>query len=48
MSFLFFPRFGRKRDFDLSKLKKWQMALVGLRYWLTCRMLDQKTQGIKH
>jgi len=25
---------------DLKNLKKWEMALVGYKYWVTCNSLD--------
>jgi hypothetical protein len=25
---------------NLSKLKKWEMAIVGYKYWVTCNSLD--------
>jgi len=27
---------------DLKNLKKWEMALVGYKYWVTCNYLDAK------
>jgi hypothetical protein len=26
---------------DVTKAKKWQMALIGYRYYVTCRALDK-------
>jgi hypothetical protein len=26
---------------DITKAKKWQMALIGYRYFVTCRALDK-------
>jgi hypothetical protein len=34
-----FPSFG-KRQIDMSKAKKWQMAIIGWRYYITKRSLD--------
>ncbi|WP_333695564.1 SsrA-binding protein [Flavobacterium sp.] len=35
------PSFTKKR-MDLSKVKKWQMAILAWRYYITCRALDEK------
>jgi hypothetical protein len=29
-----------KRGLDLAKAKKWQMAVIGFRYYITIRALD--------
>jgi hypothetical protein len=29
-----------KQGLDLSKAKKWQMAIIGFRYFITIRALD--------
>jgi len=34
-----FPSFGKKR-IDMSKAKKWQMAIIGWRYYITRNSLD--------
>ena len=31
-----------KQSLDLSKAKKWQMAIIGWRYFVTTRALDKK------
>lgn len=36
---LFLPSFT-KQHLDLSKAKKWQMALIGYRYFVTIRALN--------
>lgn len=36
---LILPSFTKQR-LDLSKAKKWQMALIGYRYFVTTRALD--------
>ncbi len=36
---LFLPSFTKQR-LDLAKAKKWQMALIGWRYYVTTRALD--------
>ncbi|WP_310559632.1 SsrA-binding protein [Flavobacterium sp.] len=36
---LILPSFSRKR-LDLAKAKKWQMAIIGYRYYVTTRALD--------
>lgn len=33
-----------KQQLDLSKAKKWQMAIIGWRYYVTTRALDEKRQ----
>ncbi len=33
------PSFGKKQ-IDMSKAKKWQMAIIGWRYYVTKRSLD--------
>jgi len=38
---LLLPSFT-KQQLDLSKAKKWQMALIGWKYYVTTRALDQK------
>ncbi|WP_396191762.1 SsrA-binding protein [Flavobacterium sp.] len=36
---LILPSFTKQR-LDLAKAKKWQMALIGYRYFVTTRALD--------
>ena len=36
---LILPSFTKKR-LDLAKAKKWQMAIIGYRYYVTTRALD--------
>jgi hypothetical protein len=36
---VFLPSFT-KQQLDLAKAKKWQMALIGWRYYVTTRALD--------
>jgi hypothetical protein len=36
---LILPSFTKQR-LDLTKAKKWQMALIGYRYYVTSRALD--------
>jgi hypothetical protein len=36
---LILPSFTKQR-LDLAKVKKWQMALIGYRYFVTTRALD--------
>jgi hypothetical protein len=36
---LLLPSFTKKQ-LDLSKAKKWQMAIIGWRYYVTTRALD--------
>jgi hypothetical protein len=36
---LLLPSFTKKR-LDLSKATKWQMAIIGYRYYITTRALD--------
>jgi len=36
---LILPSFSKKR-LDLAKAKKWQMAIIGYRYYVTTRALD--------
>jgi len=31
-----------KQQLDLAKAKKWQMAIIGWRYYVTARALDRK------
>lgn len=31
-----------KQGLDLSKAKKWQMAIIGWRYFITTKALDEK------
>ncbi len=31
-----------KKDFDLASAKKWQLALIGYRAWVTMKALDEK------
>jgi hypothetical protein len=33
---IFLPRYSHR---DLSKLKKWEKAIVGYKYWITCNAL---------
>lgn len=35
------PSFSKKQ-LDLAKAKKWQMAIIGWRYFVTTRALDKK------
>jgi len=35
------PSFS-KRQLDLAKAKKWQLAIIGYRYWVTRNLLDLK------
>ncbi len=34
---IFLPRFSKR---DLTKLKKWEQALVAYRYWVTINSLE--------
>lgn len=34
---LLLPRFGKR---DLTKLKKWEQALIAYRYWVTINALE--------
>jgi len=36
---LLLPSFTKKQ-LDLSKAKKWQLALIAYRYYITCRAID--------
>ena len=36
---LILPSFTKKR-LDISKAKKWQLAIIGYRYYITKRALD--------
>jgi hypothetical protein len=36
---LLFPSFT-KQGLDLAKAKKWQMAIIGFRYYVTTRAID--------
>jgi hypothetical protein len=38
---LILPSFSKKR-LDLAKAKKWQLAIIGFRYYVTTRALDSK------
>ncbi|MCG5643367.1 SsrA-binding protein [Flavobacteriaceae bacterium LSUCC0859] len=38
---IFLPSFTKKR-LDLAKASKWQLALVGWRYYVTTRALDKE------
>jgi hypothetical protein len=38
---LFLPSFT-KQQLDLAKAKKWQMAIIGWRYYVTAKALDEK------
>jgi hypothetical protein len=31
-----------RRHTDMAKAKKWQLALIAWRYWVTARALDEK------
>ncbi|MEO6902939.1 MAG: hypothetical protein ABI315_07280 [Bacteroidia bacterium] len=33
---IFLPKYSNR---DLSKLKKWEKAIVGYKYWITCNAL---------
>ena len=37
---LLLPSFSRKQ-LDLAKAKKWQMAIIGWRYYVTSRALEK-------
>ncbi|HBI01537.1 MAG TPA: SsrA-binding protein [Flavobacterium sp.] len=37
---LLLPSFSKKQ-LDLAKAKKWQMAIIGWRYFVTTRALDK-------
>ena len=39
---LLLPSFT-KQGLDVTKAKKWQMALIGWRYFVTTRALDEKS-----
>lgn len=39
----FLPRFSRRHD--LTRLKKWEQALVGWKMWVTYRYLDAKNKA---
>jgi hypothetical protein len=39
MNKVIFPSLG-KRQVDMSKAKKWQMAIIGWRYYITKNSLD--------
>lgn len=41
---LLLPSFTR-RQLDMSKAKKWQLALIGWRYYVTLRALDERTSN---
>ncbi|HRG38742.1 MAG TPA: hypothetical protein PK289_09435 [Bacteroidia bacterium] len=34
---LFLPKYYKR---NLNKLKKWEMAIVGYKYWVTCNSPD--------
>ncbi|MCZ8196689.1 MAG: SsrA-binding protein [Flavobacterium sp.] len=36
---LILPSFT-KQQLDLAKAKKWQMAIIGWRYYVTCRAIN--------
>lgn len=36
---LILPSFT-KQQLDIVKAKKWQMAIIGWRYYVTCRAID--------
>jgi hypothetical protein len=36
---LILPSFT-KQQLDLAKAKKWQMVIIGWRYYVTCRAID--------
>ncbi len=40
---LLLPSFS-KQQLDLAKAKKWQMAVIGWRYFVTTRALDKSNQ----
>jgi hypothetical protein len=42
---LFLPSFTKRR-LDITKAKKWQMALIGWRYFVTVRALKSKESKI--
>ncbi|PCE64355.1 SsrA-binding protein [Sediminicola luteus] len=37
---IFLPSFTKSR-LDLAQAKKWQLALIGWKYYVTCRAVDQ-------
>ncbi|MGL2966175.1 SsrA-binding protein [Flavobacterium sp. XGLA_31] len=39
LNHLILPSFT-KQQLDLAKAKKWQMAIIAWRYYVTCRALD--------
>ncbi len=43
---LLLPSFS-KQQLDISKAKKWQMALIAYRYYVTVRALDQYSIAAK-
>ncbi|MGY8942144.1 MAG: SsrA-binding protein [Flavobacteriales bacterium] len=38
---LLLPRFSKRQD--LTRLKKWEQALVGWKMWVTYRLLDAQS-----
>ncbi|MDE0871255.1 MAG: SsrA-binding protein [Flavobacteriales bacterium] len=42
---LLLPRFSRRQD--LTRLKKWEQALVGWKMWVTYRLLDAQSSQNK-
>ena len=42
---LLLPSFSKKQ-LDLAKAKKWQMAIIGWRYFITTRALDEKIKRL--
>ena len=40
LNILLLPSFTKRR-LDLTKAKKWQLAIIGWRYYVTKRALDQ-------
>ena len=34
-----------KQDLDLAKATKWQKAIIGWKYFVTTKALDQKSKG---
>jgi hypothetical protein len=39
-SIAYFAQFHKKQGLDLAKAKKWQMAIVGYRYYVTTRAIN--------
>lgn len=38
---IFLPKYYKR---NLNKLKKWEMAIVGYKYWVTCNSLDKSNK----